>query len=95
MRCAPPRGARPDVALERPGVRVHAHARDTDISVSIDLSVRACTDVVTGARPGGAAQGERRRGRAVALRLAGACAAGRGVSRSDVRLGYVVHLKRR
>jgi len=31
-------GARPDVALERPGVRVHAHARDTDISVSIDLS---------------------------------------------------------
>ena len=31
-------GARPDVALERPGVRVHAHARGTDITVSIDLS---------------------------------------------------------
>jgi len=31
-------GARPDVALERPGVRVHAHARGTDITVAIDLS---------------------------------------------------------
>ena len=31
-------GTRPDVALERPGVRVHAHARGTDITVSIDLS---------------------------------------------------------
>jgi len=31
-------GARPDVALERPGVRVHAHARGTNITVSIDLS---------------------------------------------------------
>ena len=31
-------GARPDVALERPGVRVHAHAHGTAITVSIDLS---------------------------------------------------------
>jgi 23S rRNA (guanine2445-N2)-methyltransferase / 23S rRNA (guanine2069-N7)-methyltransferase len=31
-------GTRPDVALERPGVRVHAHAHGTDITVSIDLS---------------------------------------------------------
>lgn len=30
--------ARPDVALERPDVRVHAHARGTAITVSIDLS---------------------------------------------------------
>ncbi|HEY0766607.1 MAG TPA: bifunctional 23S rRNA (guanine(2069)-N(7))-methyltransferase RlmK/23S rRNA (guanine(2445)-N(2))-methyltransferase RlmL [Steroidobacteraceae bacterium] len=31
-------GVRPDVALERPGVRVHAHAHGSDITVSIDLS---------------------------------------------------------
>ena len=31
-------GVRPDVALERPGVRVHAHAHGNDITVSIDLS---------------------------------------------------------
>jgi 23S rRNA (guanine2445-N2)-methyltransferase / 23S rRNA (guanine2069-N7)-methyltransferase len=31
-------GTRPDVALERPDVRVHAHAHGTDITVSIDLS---------------------------------------------------------
>ena len=30
--------ARPDVALERPDVRVHAHAHGTAITVSIDLS---------------------------------------------------------
>ena len=31
-------GGRPDVALERPSVRVHAHAHGTRITVSIDLS---------------------------------------------------------
>ena len=31
-------GARPDVALERPGVRVHAHAQGSQITVSLDLS---------------------------------------------------------
>jgi 23S rRNA (guanine2445-N2)-methyltransferase / 23S rRNA (guanine2069-N7)-methyltransferase len=31
-------GARPDVALERPDVRVHAHAHGNAITVSIDLS---------------------------------------------------------
>ena len=31
-------GARPDVALERPGVRVHAHAHGSAVTVSIDLS---------------------------------------------------------
>ena len=31
-------GARPDIMLDRPGVRVHAHARDTQITLSIDLS---------------------------------------------------------
>lgn len=31
-------GARPDIAPEYPDVRVHAHARDTRITVSIDLS---------------------------------------------------------
>ncbi|HEU4619784.1 MAG TPA: THUMP domain-containing protein, partial [Gammaproteobacteria bacterium] len=31
-------GRRPDVASERPAVRVHAHANRTSISVSIDLS---------------------------------------------------------
>ncbi len=31
-------GTRPDVALERPGVRVHAHAHGSAITVSIDLS---------------------------------------------------------
>ena len=31
-------GARPDVALERPGVRVHAHANGNSITVSLDLS---------------------------------------------------------
>ena len=31
-------GQRPDVALERPDVRVHAHARGTRITVSIDLA---------------------------------------------------------
>ncbi|HVN44632.1 MAG TPA: bifunctional 23S rRNA (guanine(2069)-N(7))-methyltransferase RlmK/23S rRNA (guanine(2445)-N(2))-methyltransferase RlmL [Steroidobacteraceae bacterium] len=31
-------GARPDVARERPDVRVHAHARGTHITLSIDLS---------------------------------------------------------
>jgi 23S rRNA (guanine2445-N2)-methyltransferase / 23S rRNA (guanine2069-N7)-methyltransferase len=31
-------GARPDIALERPDVRVHAHAHGTRISVSLDLS---------------------------------------------------------
>jgi 23S rRNA (guanine2445-N2)-methyltransferase / 23S rRNA (guanine2069-N7)-methyltransferase len=31
-------GSRPDVALERPGVRVHAHANRDRITVSLDLS---------------------------------------------------------
>ncbi|TLY65458.1 MAG: bifunctional 23S rRNA (guanine(2069)-N(7))-methyltransferase RlmK/23S rRNA (guanine(2445)-N(2))-methyltransferase RlmL [Gammaproteobacteria bacterium] len=31
-------GARPDIALERPGVRVHAHAQGSAITVSLDLS---------------------------------------------------------
>ena len=31
-------GARPDVALERPDVRVHAHAHGTRLSISLDLS---------------------------------------------------------
>jgi 23S rRNA (guanine2445-N2)-methyltransferase / 23S rRNA (guanine2069-N7)-methyltransferase len=32
------RGSRPDVARQRPDVRVHAHARGTHITLSIDLS---------------------------------------------------------
>ena len=32
------RGVRPDIAPERPGVRVHAHAHGSAITVSIDLS---------------------------------------------------------
>lgn len=31
-------GARPDVSTERPGVRVHAHARETRVTLSIDLA---------------------------------------------------------
>jgi 23S rRNA (guanine2445-N2)-methyltransferase / 23S rRNA (guanine2069-N7)-methyltransferase len=31
-------GSRPDVALERPGVRVHAHANGNNVTVSLDLS---------------------------------------------------------
>jgi 23S rRNA (guanine2445-N2)-methyltransferase / 23S rRNA (guanine2069-N7)-methyltransferase len=31
-------GARPDIVLDRPGVRVHAHAHGAQITVSIDLS---------------------------------------------------------
>jgi 23S rRNA (guanine2445-N2)-methyltransferase / 23S rRNA (guanine2069-N7)-methyltransferase len=31
-------GSRPDVALERPSVRVHAHANGSNITVSLDLS---------------------------------------------------------
>ncbi len=31
-------GARPDIALDQPSVRVHAHARGTAITLSIDLS---------------------------------------------------------
>jgi 23S rRNA (guanine2445-N2)-methyltransferase / 23S rRNA (guanine2069-N7)-methyltransferase len=31
-------GVRPDIELDRPSVRVHAHARGTQITVSIDLS---------------------------------------------------------
>ena len=31
-------GCRPDIALERPGVRVHAHAHGERITVSMDLS---------------------------------------------------------
>jgi 23S rRNA (guanine2445-N2)-methyltransferase / 23S rRNA (guanine2069-N7)-methyltransferase len=31
-------GSRPDVAPERPGVRVHAHANGDDVTVSLDLS---------------------------------------------------------
>ena len=31
-------GARPDVSLERPGVRVHAHANGNAITISLDLS---------------------------------------------------------
>ncbi len=31
-------GLRPDVALERPGVRVHAHANGQTVTVSVDLS---------------------------------------------------------
>jgi 23S rRNA (guanine2445-N2)-methyltransferase / 23S rRNA (guanine2069-N7)-methyltransferase len=31
-------GSRPDVELERPSVRVHAHANGTNITVSLDLS---------------------------------------------------------
>ena len=31
-------GSRPDVATERPGVRVHAHANGANVTISIDLS---------------------------------------------------------
>jgi 23S rRNA (guanine2445-N2)-methyltransferase / 23S rRNA (guanine2069-N7)-methyltransferase len=31
-------GSRPDVSTERPGVRVHAHARETRVTLSIDLA---------------------------------------------------------
>src|ERR1700722_9032612 len=31
-------GARPDIILERPDVRVHAHAHGTEVTVSLDLS---------------------------------------------------------
>jgi 23S rRNA (guanine2445-N2)-methyltransferase / 23S rRNA (guanine2069-N7)-methyltransferase len=31
-------GSRPDIATDRPGVRVHAHANGPDVTVSIDLS---------------------------------------------------------
>ncbi len=31
-------GRRPDVSIDRPGIRVHAHARGTGITVSLDLS---------------------------------------------------------
>ena len=31
-------GARPDIALDKPGVRVHAHAHNSHITLSIDLS---------------------------------------------------------
>jgi 23S rRNA (guanine2445-N2)-methyltransferase / 23S rRNA (guanine2069-N7)-methyltransferase len=31
-------GSRPDIDLERPSVRVHAHAHGTDVTVSLDLS---------------------------------------------------------
>ena len=31
-------GARPDIALDKPGVRVHAHAHNSQITLSIDLS---------------------------------------------------------
>ena len=31
-------GARPDIVLDRPGVRVHAHAHGTQITLSIDLA---------------------------------------------------------
>jgi 23S rRNA (guanine2445-N2)-methyltransferase / 23S rRNA (guanine2069-N7)-methyltransferase len=32
------RGSRPDIALERPDVRVHAHAHGTDLTLAIDLA---------------------------------------------------------
>jgi 23S rRNA (guanine2445-N2)-methyltransferase / 23S rRNA (guanine2069-N7)-methyltransferase len=38
-------GTRPDIAPERPGVRVHAHAHGVHLTVSIDLSGEACTAV--------------------------------------------------
>lgn len=31
-------GARPDVSIDRPGVRIHAHARETRVTLSIDLA---------------------------------------------------------
>jgi 23S rRNA (guanine2445-N2)-methyltransferase / 23S rRNA (guanine2069-N7)-methyltransferase len=31
-------GVRPDISIERPGVRVHAHAQKTKIAISLDLS---------------------------------------------------------
>ncbi len=38
MHCAQARGARPDIAPERPDVRVHAHAHGASITLAIDLS---------------------------------------------------------
>ncbi|HEX7417762.1 MAG TPA: bifunctional 23S rRNA (guanine(2069)-N(7))-methyltransferase RlmK/23S rRNA (guanine(2445)-N(2))-methyltransferase RlmL [Steroidobacteraceae bacterium] len=32
------RGSRPDVVLERPSVRIHAHANGTDVTLSVDLA---------------------------------------------------------
>jgi 23S rRNA (guanine2445-N2)-methyltransferase / 23S rRNA (guanine2069-N7)-methyltransferase len=32
------RGSRPDVLLERPGVRIHAHANGSDVTLSLDLA---------------------------------------------------------
>ena len=36
--CATDTGARPDVALERPAVRLHAHAHGARVTLSLDLA---------------------------------------------------------
>ncbi len=83
-------GFRPDVSLEQPSVRVHAHANRSLISVSIDLSGESLhRRGYRGAGGEGAAERERRGGRADARRLARHGGGGRGVSRSHVRIGDV------
>ena len=85
-------GSRPDIATDRPGVRVHAHANGPNVTVSIDLSGEGLHRRGYRAQAGEAPLRENlAAGILRARRLAGEIEGCRRVPRSDVRLGHAGH----
>ena len=85
-------GRRPDIAPERPAVRVHAHANGPKVTVSIDLSGEGLHR--RGYRTQAGEAPLRENLAAGILLRAGwpeKCAAADGFPRSDVRLGHAGH----
>ena len=82
-------GARPDIVLDRPSVRVHAHAHGTTITLSIDLSGESLHR--RGYRgAAGEAPLKENVAAGVLMRggMAGACRRGCSIPRPDVRLRH-------
>ena len=81
-------GSRPDIAPDRPSVRVHAHANGPKVTVSIDLSGEGLHRRGYRAQAG---EAPLRENLAAGILLAGEIQNSGGIFRSDVRLGHAGH----
>jgi len=89
MSCARAPAVGRNIATERPGVRVHAHARGATSPYRLILPERACTGADIALTPGSAFEGKPGCGNSAALRLAATRRRRCAVSGSHVRIGYV------